>query len=102
GFYTVWFGTDQFSLAFKGNGGLVRNYTSDKEIHAEEGNPRVWDVMHWRNSTEVGTAAGSKVGKYTANHLLKPLDYQQICWRCRRLRSVASEPRFLAACRNAC
>jgi hypothetical protein len=74
GFYTVWFDTDQFSLQFKGNGGLVRNYTNVNEIHAEEGNARVWGGMHFRNSTEVGTAVGSKVGKYTATHLLKPLD----------------------------
>jgi hypothetical protein len=74
GFYTVWFGTDQFSLEFKGNGNIVRTYTSVNDIHAEEGNARVWGGMHWRNSTEVGTAVGSKVGKYTATHLLKPLD----------------------------
>ena len=74
GFYTVWFGTDQFPLAFSGNGGVVRHYTSVKEIHAEEGNARVWGGMHWRNSTEVGTRVGSRVGKYTATHLLKPLD----------------------------
>jgi hypothetical protein len=74
GFYTVWFGTDQFPLAFTGNGGAVRYYTNVKEIHAEEGNARVWGGMHWRNSTEVGTRVGSKVGKYTATHLLKPLD----------------------------
>ena len=74
GFYTVWFDTDQFPLAFRGNGGAVRNYTSVNEIHAEEGNARVWGGMHWRHSTEVGTAVGSKVGKYTATHLLKPLD----------------------------
>jgi hypothetical protein len=76
GFYTVWFGTDQFQfpLAFKGNGGAVRYYTSVKEIHAEEGNARVWGGMHWRHSTEVGTAVGSKIGKYTATHLLKRLD----------------------------
>jgi hypothetical protein len=74
GFYTVWFGTDQFQLAFMGNRGAVRNYTSVNEIHAEEGNARVWGGMHWRNSTEVGTALGSRVGKYTATHLLKPLD----------------------------
>ncbi|MEP6911228.1 MAG: vanadium-dependent haloperoxidase [bacterium] len=74
GFYTVWFDTDQFPLAFKGNGGAVRNYTSVNEIHAEEGNARVWGGMHWRNSTMVGTAVGSRVGKYTATHLLKPLD----------------------------
>jgi hypothetical protein len=74
GFYTVWFGTDQFPLAFKGNGGVVRYYTSVNEIHADEGNARVWGGMHYRNSTEVGTSVGSKVGKYTATHLLKPLD----------------------------
>jgi PAP2 superfamily len=74
GFYTVWFGTDQFPLAFQGNGGAVRYYTSVNEIHAEEGNARVWGGMHWRNSTEVGTAVGSRVGKYTATHLLKRLD----------------------------
>jgi hypothetical protein len=76
GFYTVWFGTDQFQspLAFRGNGGAVRSYFSVNEIHAEEGNARVWGGMHWRNSTEVGTAVGSRVGKYTATHLLKPLD----------------------------
>jgi PAP2 superfamily protein len=72
-FYTVWFGTDALQLAFKGNGG-VRLYSSVREITAEEGNARVWGGMHWRNSTEVGTAVGSKVGKYTATHLLKRLD----------------------------
>ena len=41
GFYTVWVDTDQFPLAFKGNGGAVRLYTSVNEIHAEEGNARV-------------------------------------------------------------
>ena len=74
GFYTVWFDTDQFPLQFKGLNNMVRNYTSVNEIHAEEGNARVWGGMHFRNSTEVGTAVGSKVGKYTATHLLKPLD----------------------------
>jgi hypothetical protein len=74
GFYTVWAGNDQFPLAFTGNGGVVRYYTNVKDIHAEEGNARVWGGMHWRHSTEVGTAVGSRVGKYTATHLLKPLD----------------------------
>jgi len=70
-FYTVWFDTDEFPLEFKGNGGAVRHYTSVAEIHAEEGNARVWGGMHWRHSTEVGTRLGSRVGKYTATHLLK-------------------------------
>jgi len=73
-FYTAWFGTDQFPLAFKGNAGAVRNYTSVAEIHAEEGNARVWGGMHWRNSTEVGIALGRRVGRYTARHLLRPID----------------------------
>jgi hypothetical protein len=74
GFYTVWFQTDRLSLVFTGNGGLVRYYNSAAEIHADEGNARVWGGMHWRHSTEAGTALGSKVGKYTATHLLKALD----------------------------
>src|SRR5207248_2596146 len=74
GLYTVWFETDQFPLAFKENGGAVSNYSSVAEIHAEEGKARVWGGMHWRHSTEAGTALGRRVGKYTATHLLKPLD----------------------------
>ena len=70
----MWFGTDQFPLAFTGNAGVVRNYTNVNEIHAEEGNARVGGGMHWRNSTEVGTTVGSRVGKYTVTHLLKRLD----------------------------
>ena len=73
-FYKVWFGTDQFELDFKGVGGAVRHYANASEVSAEEGNARVWGGMHWRHSTEVGAALGSKVGKYTATHLLKSLD----------------------------
>ena len=58
----------------KGNAGAVRQYTGVAEILAEEGNARVWGGMHWRHSTEVGTKLGMRVGKYTATHLLKPLD----------------------------
>jgi hypothetical protein len=34
----------------------------------------VWGGMHWRHSTEVGTALGRRVGHYTATHLLKRRD----------------------------
>ena len=74
GFYTVWFGTTQLELAFKGNGGAVRYYANVKEIHAEESEARIWGGMHFRSSTEVGVSIGSRVGKFTATHLLKPLD----------------------------
>ena len=73
-FYTAWSGTDQFALAFKGNAGAIRQYMNVAEILEEEGNARVWGGMHFRNSTEVGTALGRRVGKYTAKHLLKRLD----------------------------
>jgi hypothetical protein len=72
-FYEAWFETGPFPLDFKGNAGAVRQYASAAEIHAEEGNARVWGGMHWRHSTEVGTRLGSRVGKYTARHLLRPL-----------------------------
>ena len=74
GFYTVWFGTTELPLTFRGNGGAVRQYDDFKEIRTEEGDARVWGGMHWRNSVEVGASVGSKVGKFTATHLLKPLD----------------------------
>jgi hypothetical protein len=74
GFYAVWLGTDHFPLDFKGTGGAIRHYESADEIHAEESNARVWGGMHWRRSTEVGTRIGTRVGHYTATHLLKPLD----------------------------
>jgi len=74
GFYTVWFGTTQLQLAFMGNGGAVRYYTNVKEIQAEESEARIWGGMHFRSSTEVGVSIGSRVGKFTATHLLKPLD----------------------------
>jgi hypothetical protein len=73
GFYTVWAGTDQFLLPFAGKG-AIRYYTDVRQIQIEEGNARVWGGMHWRHSTAVGSAVGSRVGKYTATHLLKPLD----------------------------
>jgi hypothetical protein len=69
----VWFDTDELPLQVKG-AGSVRTYSNFAEIRAEEGNARVWGGMHFRNSTEVGTALGSRVGRYTATHLLKRLD----------------------------
>ena len=73
GVYAVWFGTDRFPLDFEGTVGGVRHYESVEQIHAEESNARVWGGMHWRHSTEVGTRIGTRVGHYTATHLLKPL-----------------------------
>jgi hypothetical protein len=74
GFYTVWFGTTELPLTFKGNGGAVRQYADFKDIRDEEGDARVWGGMHFRNSVEVGVSVGSWVGRFTATHLLKPID----------------------------
>ncbi len=74
GFYAVWFKSRRFPLTFTGMGGAVRHYSSVAEVAEDEGNARVWGGMHWRNSTEVGTRLGLRVGRYTARHLLTRVD----------------------------
>ena len=81
GFYAVWFGTTQLPLTFKGNGGAVRQYADLEEAIREEGDARVWGGMHWRNSVEAGARLGSRVGTYSATHLLKPLDGDEVVER---------------------
>jgi len=85
GFYTAWFGSAHFPLTFKGNAGAVRQYADIDDAIDEEGDARVWGGMHWRNSVDVGASLGTRVGKYTARHLLKPLDDH-----CRTLTADAS------------
>jgi hypothetical protein len=71
GFYEVYFGTSDFAFDFRGAGNLVRHYDSIPQVREEEGNARVWGGMHWRNSTEIGSRVGKRLGHYTATHLLK-------------------------------
>jgi hypothetical protein len=73
-FYTMWFHRHDLELTFTGNANAVRHYGSVTEISSEEADARVWGGMHFRNSTEVGKALGTRVGRYTATHLLKPVD----------------------------
>ena len=80
-FYVVWFGSTELPLTFKGNGGAVRQYADVEEAIAEEGDARVWGGMHWRNSVEAGARLGSRVGTYSARHLLKPLDDDEVVER---------------------
>ncbi len=42
--------------------GAVRNWTKIDDFMQEVGNARVYDGVHFRNSTEVGTAMGKQVG----------------------------------------
>ena len=67
------FGSDDInvSVTFPGPFGVTRTYRKFSEMAEEVENARVWGGMHWRHTTEVGTALGKKVGKYTATHLLK-------------------------------
>lgn len=77
-FYTAWFGTTELPLTFKGSGGAVRQYADIGEAIGEESDARVWGGMHWRNSVEAGASLGQRVGTYSATHLLKPLDGDQV------------------------
>ena len=38
----------------------------------EVANARIYDGVHYRNSTEVGTAMGKKIGAWTAANALRP------------------------------
>jgi hypothetical protein len=44
-------------------GGAVRTWTSVDDFMKEVGAARIYDGVHYRNSTEVGTAMGKKVGE---------------------------------------
>jgi hypothetical protein len=52
--------------------GVVRSWTSIDEFVVEVANARIYDGVHYRNSTEVGTAMGKKIGALTAANALRP------------------------------
>ena len=52
--------------------GLVRSWTSIDDFLLEVANARIYDGVHYRNSTEVGTAMGKKIGAWTAANALRP------------------------------
>jgi hypothetical protein len=52
--------------------GVVRSWTSIDDFVAEVANARVYDGVHYRNSTEVGAAMGKKIGALTAANALRP------------------------------
>jgi hypothetical protein len=53
-------------------GGATRSWTRIEDFMAEVANARIWDGVHYRNSTEVGTAMGKQVGALAAATLLRP------------------------------
>jgi hypothetical protein len=52
--------------------GVVRSWTSIDDFVLEVANARIYDGVHYRNSTEVGTAMGKKIGALTAANALRP------------------------------
>ncbi len=52
--------------------GVVRSWTSIDDFVVEVANARIYDGVHYRNSTEVGTAMGKKIGALTAANALRP------------------------------
>ena len=47
-------------------GGAVRTWASVSDFVQEVAVARIYDGVHYRNSTEVGTAMGTKVGELAA------------------------------------
>jgi hypothetical protein len=54
--------------------GAVRSWKSVDDFVLEVANARIYDGVHYRNSTEVGTAMGKKIGALAAANALRPAD----------------------------
>jgi len=52
--------------------GAVRSWTSIDDFMLEVANARVYDGVHYRNSTEVATAMGKRIGAWAAANALRP------------------------------
>jgi hypothetical protein len=54
--------------------GLERSFARVEDFVQEVANARIWDGVHYRNSTEVGSAMGKKVGELAVAKCLRPRD----------------------------
>ena len=52
--------------------GVVHSWTSIDDFVLEVANGRIYEGVHYRNSAEVGTAMGKKIGALTAANALRP------------------------------
>lgn len=52
--------------------GVVRTWTQIDDFVQEVSNARIYDGVHYRNSTEVGNAMGKKIGELAAAKFLRP------------------------------
>ena len=53
--------------------GAARRWTKIDDFVQEVANARIYDGVHYRNSTEVGTAMGKQIGELAAEKYLRPL-----------------------------
>lgn len=53
--------------------GATRSWTKIDDFMQEVANARIYDGVHYRNSTEVGTAMGKQIGALVAAKYLRPL-----------------------------
>lgn len=51
--------------------GVTRSWASIAEFTQEVANARIYDGVHYRNSTEVGSALGRKAGEMVAATVLR-------------------------------
>ena len=61
--------TPKLSSASSTAGGAVRTWSTVDDFAQEVAVARIYDGVHYRNSTEVGTAMGKKVGELTAGRI---------------------------------
>ena len=54
--------------------GSARSWTSIDDFVGEVANARIWDGVHFRNSTEVGAAMGRQVGKLAVARYMRRTD----------------------------
>jgi PAP2 superfamily protein len=63
----------KLSSASSTAGGAVRTWSSVGEFVQEVAVARIYDGVHYRNSTEVGTAMGKKIGELAVKSFPKPI-----------------------------
>ena len=63
----------KLSSASSTAGGAVRTWTSLGDFVQEVAVARIYDGVHYRNSTEVGTAMGKKIGELAVKSFPKPI-----------------------------
>ena len=51
----------------------MRTWTSVSDFVQEVAVARIYDGVHYRNSTEVGSAMGKKIGELAVKSFLKPI-----------------------------